>query len=83
MNLRTKDMHARARELTRKRERGVTPPRSVGPTYRNIGGTVSSPYSDVVAATAGHEDSFEEAGALSKTMDPVRWKVRAGRRSLK
>ena len=63
-------MYARARELTRKPERSVTRPESVRPTFRNIGGTVSSPYPDVVAPTAGHEDSLEEAVALSKTMDP-------------
>ena len=39
------------------------------PTFRNIGGTVNSPYSDVVAPTAGNEDSLEEAGTLSKTVD--------------
>ena len=42
---------------------------SGGPTYRNIGGTVYNPYSDVVAPTTVHEESFEEAGALSKIMD--------------
>ena len=78
----TRYMYARARELSRKQERGVTRPGSGGPTFRNIGGTVSSPYSDVVASTSGHEDSLEEAGALSKTMDPARWRARAGRRSL-
>ena len=68
--LSTRDMYVRAREITRQPERGMTLPRSSGPTFRNIGGTVSSPYSDVVAPTAGHEDSLEEAGALSNTMDP-------------
>ena len=70
VSLPTRDMYARARELTRKPERGVTRTGSGGPTFRNIGGTVSSPYSYVVAPTAGHEDSLQEAGALSKTMDP-------------
>ena len=65
-----RDMHARARELTRNPEHGVTLPGSGGPTYRNIGGAVSSPYSDVVAPTAGHEDNLEEAGTLNKIMDP-------------
>ena len=31
---------------------------------------VSSPYSDVVAPTANHDDSLEEASALNKIMDP-------------
>ena len=78
----TRDMYDRERELTRKPERGVTRPGSNGPTFRNTGGTVSSPYSDVVAPTPGHEDSLEEDGVLNKSMDPARWRARAGRRSL-
>ena len=47
----------------------MTRPGSNGPTFRNTGGKVSSQYSDVVAPTAGHEDSLEEAGVLNKSMD--------------
>ena len=51
-------MYARARELARNPECGVTLPGSGEPTYRNIGRTVS--YYDVVAPTAGHEDNPEQ-----------------------
>ena len=57
-----------ARELAQNPERGITLPGSGDPTYRNMGRMVS--YYDVVAPTAGHEDSLEEAGALNKIMDP-------------
>ena len=70
-------MYARARERTRKPKRGVTLPESGGPTYRNIEGTVGSPYTNVVALTVGlrivsrnrHFEQIMDPGPLE---DPCR-----------
>ena len=62
-------MSTGARKLLRKLEPDATLPGSGGHTRRNIGRTVIIPDSDVVAPTANHEKSLDEAGALSKTMD--------------
>ena len=48
----------------------MTLPSSDGTTHQNIGRTVSIPDSDVVVPTKNNEKSIDEAGALSKIMDP-------------
>ena len=55
-------MYARAREQVR----DVIVPVSGGPAHRNVGRTIGSPYSDVVAPTADPEIGLDKAGALTK-----------------